>query len=208
MQPTITSPVPSATPTRRARRSRALAALTLAGALALTSCGSSGGSSDGASATDPTATTAAAGGSGDSTSGDTTTTVAGATSIDICAKVPKEKIESILTGAKIVDAAPLTTGGPNPTCQYFIDVSGTQLAVAQIEIFPTDYYEGQKGLQGAAAKPVAGIDDAFIIEETPLLAKADFGTIQVGQGVEVTPGGKPATAEQLAAIAQAVRDAV
>ncbi len=185
-------------------RHRALAtaaALLLVAPLALGACGSDG--SDGAS--DGSTTTSAASGatSGDTGSGDeTTTTAAAGGDLDVCAEVPKDKVQEILTGATITKAEAVELGGPN--CSYYVATAGTELPVVKITWNEPAFYDAQKQTQTEAV-PLEGVEGFQLRRDvTQLVVKGATGAFDITGGVELTEGGQVASIEQLTEIAKLV----
>ena len=200
MQPTEITHL-STVDSHRRRRARVRVAL-IAGSIlfgtALIGCG--GSSEEGSSSTAPAADSAPS--TPDSGGGDPATTEPAASTLDVCAEITEADVTEILTGATLSGSEPLP--GPNPSCQYFTDVGGFEGAVVQIQLFPTEYYDGQKEIQSEAVD-LPGLDEAFTIGDRLIIAKTATGTVQVSGGIEVTPG-QPATLEQLTAVAALAQD--
>ena len=198
MAPTTSSPLRP-----RHRALATAAALLLVAPLALGACGSDG--SDGASggSTTTSAASGSGGDQGDTGSGDeTTTTAAAGGDLDVCAEVPKDKVQEILTGATITKAEAVELGGPN--CSYYVATAGTELPVVKITWNEPAFYDAQKQTQTEAV-PLEGVEGFQLRPDvTQLVVKGATGAFDITGGVELTEGGQVASIEQLTEIAKLV----
>jgi hypothetical protein len=211
MQPNTSPTRPSAhRPARPNRRRRlAIGALALTLTAVVTACGGSSdaGGSDGAA---PAASeTTAASSSGSGTDEATTTAIGGAPAIDVCEEVSQEDVAAILTEADLVSAE-ANSAIPAPNCGYAIEIggagSGATADVVTITWNDPSFFDGQKELQTDETELTGFDTDAFAFGDGgDILVRGETGTWAVTQGVELSDGGQPASAEQLAAIAKLVQ---
>lgn len=214
MQPTTSPTIPSAQRSGHLHRRRRLAigALALALTIVVAACGGSSdaGGSDGAgSSASETSAPSSSGASGSGTDETTTTAAGGAPAVDVCDEVTKEDVAAILTEANLVSAE-ANSAVPAPNCGYAVEIggagSGATADVVTITWNDPAYFDSQKELQTDATE-LSGFDtDAFTFGDGgDILVRGETGTWLVTQGVELTDGGQPASAEQLAAVAKLVQ---
>ena len=214
MQP-ITVPTSPSThrPARPDRRRRlAIGALALALATVVTACGGSsdaGGSDGTGNSASETSAPSSSGASGSGAEETTTTAAGGAPTVDVCEEVTQEDVAAILTEANLVSAE-ANSAVPAPNCGYAVEIggagSGATADVVTITWNDPSYFDSQKELQ-TDATDLSGFDtDAFTFGDGgDILVRGETGTWLVTQGVELTDGGQPASAEQLAAVAKLVQ---
>ncbi len=193
MQPTTKTQAPYPTTQRPPgyRSRNALIVGVVAFGVLLSACG---GSSDSASPTTTSAPTAS-----DPTAAppSETTQPTAERDVDVCAEITEAQVSEALGGVTLTGSEPMP--GNNPSCQYFVTISGLEGAAVQVQLFPADYYDGQKQMQSnAVAAP--GLTEAFSVDGSLVFARTDAGTVTVGAGYALDESGSPATLDQLIAV--------
>ncbi len=166
-----------------------------------------GGSDDASSTTSVVPTTASPSGGGDepvSSGAADSPTDEGAD--DLCQAVTAEQIGAVLTEATIVAAQPNDVI-PAPTCDYMVSIDGIELPAVKVIREESGFYDSQKAAQETQV-PVEGVADAFATDDqnTHVYLEGASGDYQIDVGVELTSGGQPASAAQMAAIARLFAD--